>query len=169
VPDSYEAAALRTRVEAWTLRTLLLTERPRDFGLYPLPYLTCLYRVCGAQALKDWRTPDEMASADSAVGGEELQRVLTKEQYEWFRENETDLLAARPKDVYRKLEWSGKLPDIATMYLAAGRMDEAITLLERTLADRERVLGTEHPSTVDTRDGLASAYLAAGRMEEAVT
>ena len=43
-PDKYEAADLRIRVEAWTLRTLLLTERPRDLGPYPLPYLTCLYR-----------------------------------------------------------------------------------------------------------------------------
>jgi hypothetical protein len=113
-PDSYEAAELRIRVEAWTLRTLLLTERPRDFGLYPLPYLTCLYRVCGAQALKDWRTPDEMASADSAVGAEELQRVLTTAQYEWFQRNEKDLLGVGPEAVYKKLELSGKLPDIAT-------------------------------------------------------
>ena len=169
-PDSYEAADLRTRVEAWALRTLLLTERPRDLGPYPLPYLTCLYRVCGAQALKGWRTPDEMASADSAVGAEELQRVLTTAQYEWFQENETDLVAAGPEDVYKKLEWSRKLPDIATtrselanVYLAAGRTDQAITLLERTLADRERVLGAEHPSTVDTRNSLAEVYHKSGR------
>jgi hypothetical protein len=108
--DSYKAADLRARVEAWTLRTLMLTERPRDLGSCPLPYLTCLYRVCAAQALKDWRTPDEMASADSAVGTEELQRVLTVAQYKWFQENETDLLAADPEDVYKKLKWSGILP-----------------------------------------------------------
>ena len=110
-PDSYEAADLRTRVEAWTLRTLLLTERPRDLGLYPLPYLTCLYRVCAAKALKGWRTPDEMASADSAVGAEELQRVLTVTQYEWFRENETDLLAMDPGHIYAQLKSSGVLPE----------------------------------------------------------
>ena len=111
-PDSYDAADLRVRVEAWTLRTLLLTERPRDFGPYPLPYLTCLYRVCAAQELKGWRTPDEMANAHSAVGAEELQRVLTAEQYEWFMKQETDLLAMGSGDIYAKLRSSGVLgPD----------------------------------------------------------
>jgi hypothetical protein len=114
-PDSYDAADLRIRVEAWTLRTLLLTERPRDLGPYPLPYLTCLYRVCAAQTLKDWRTPDEMANADSAVGAEELQRVLTAGQYEWFLTNETDLLAMRSADIYAKLTSAGvlKIPGAA--------------------------------------------------------
>jgi hypothetical protein len=102
-PYPYDAAELRIRVEAWTLRTLLLTERPRDLGPYPLPYLTCLYRVCAAQALKDWRTPDEMANADSAVGAEELQRVLTEAQYKWFQMNETDLLGMRPAAIYAEL------------------------------------------------------------------
>ena len=71
---------------------LLLTERPRDFGRYSLPYLTCLYRICAAQELKDWRVPEEMASADSAVGAEELHRVLTGAQYDWFTRQEADLL-----------------------------------------------------------------------------
>ena len=34
-------------------------------------------------------------------------------------------------------------------------MDEAIPLLEQTLADRERVLGADHPDTVTTRKYLA--------------
>ena len=88
----YDAAALRTRVESWTLRTLMLTERPRDFGRYSLPYLTCLYRICTAKELKDWRAPEEMANADSAVGLEELRRVLTGAQYEWFTRQEAGLL-----------------------------------------------------------------------------
>jgi hypothetical protein len=108
-PDSYDAADLRIRVEAWTLRTLLLTERPRDLGPYPLPYLTCLYRVCAAQKLKEWRTPDEMANADSAVGTEELQRVLNPEQCEWFLKQETDLLAKGSTDIYAVLASSGIL------------------------------------------------------------
>ena len=36
--------------------------------------------------------------------------------------------------------------NLAAAYRAAGRLDEAIPLLERTLADRERVLGETHPT-----------------------
>ena len=37
-------------------------------------------------------------------------------------------------------------------------MAEAITLLEQTLADRERVLGADHPDTLAVRISLANAY-----------
>jgi hypothetical protein len=46
--DAYYATGLRSRVEEWTLQTLMLTERPRDFSRYALPYLTSLYRICTA-------------------------------------------------------------------------------------------------------------------------
>src|SRR6185437_12053105 len=42
-----------------------------------------------------------------------------------------------------------------------------IPLLEQTLADRERVLGPEHPDTQATRRRLATAYQDAGRAAEA--
>ena len=51
---------------------------------------------------------------------------------------------------------------------AAGRTAEAIPLLERTLADCERVRGTDHPATLTTRNNLAMAYRAAGRTAEAI-
>jgi hypothetical protein len=38
----------------------------------------------------------------------------------------------------------------------AGRTAEAITLAGKTLADRERLLGTGHPDTKSVRDNLAS-------------
>jgi hypothetical protein len=41
---------------------------------------------------------------------------------------------------------------------AAGRTAEAIPLLERTLADCERVLGPDHPNTLTSRNNLAMAY-----------
>jgi len=44
-------------------------------------------------------------------------------------------------------------------------MDEAIPLLERTLADFERVLGETHPYTQSTRNNLAAAYRAVGRLD----
>ena len=39
---------------------------------------------------------------------------------------------------------------------------------ERTLADRERVLGPDHPDTLTSRNNLAAAYRAAGRAAEAI-
>ena len=47
--------------------------------------------------------------------------------------------------------------------LKGGRLEEAIGLLERTLADRERVLGADHPQTLASRNNLAYAYESAGR------
>jgi Tetratricopeptide repeat len=51
---------------------------------------------------------------------------------------------------------------------AAGRTAEAIPLHEKTLADRERVLGPDHPNTLGSRNNLAHAYNAAGRTAEAI-
>ena len=42
------------------------------------------------------------------------------------------------------------------------RMAEAIPLFEQTLADRERVLGADHPDTLTSRNNLAGAYKSAG-------
>jgi tetratricopeptide (TPR) repeat protein len=49
-----------------------------------------------------------------------------------------------------------------------GKLDEAIRLHARTLFDRERVLGPDHPDTVASRHHLAGAYRAAGRLDEAI-
>ena len=58
--------------------------------------------------------------------------------------------------------------NLAGAYRAAGRLEEAIPLFERTLADRERVSGETHPDTLGSRNNLAAAYRAAGRREEAI-
>jgi Tetratricopeptide repeat len=42
-----------------------------------------------------------------------------------------------------------------------------MALFERTLTDRERLLGAEHPDTLTSRHNLANAYQQAGRLEEA--
>jgi tetratricopeptide (TPR) repeat protein len=49
-----------------------------------------------------------------------------------------------------------------------GQPAEGIPLYERTLADREQVLGDTHPSTLTSRNNLALAYRAAGRLAEAI-
>ena len=58
--------------------------------------------------------------------------------------------------------------NLAAAYQAAGRLDEAIDLYERTLADSERVLGPDHPHTLASRGNLAAAYKSAGRLEQAI-
>jgi hypothetical protein len=50
----------------------------------------------------------------------------------------------------------------------SGRPAEAIPLYERTLADREQVLGSAHPDTLTARNNLAGAYQPAGRLAEAI-
>ena len=39
---------------------------------------------------------------------------------------------------------------------------------EETLADRERVLGPDHPDTLVSQNNLADAYQEAGRVAEAI-
>lgn len=51
----------------------------------------------------------------------------------------------------------GSRNDLAGAYRSAGRLDQAITLYEQTLAACERVLGSEHPTTNIARDNLAAA------------
>ena len=58
--------------------------------------------------------------------------------------------------------------NLATAYQAAGQLDEAIPLLESTLADRKRILGPDDPDTLMSWNNLATAYQAAGRLDEAI-
>ena len=57
--------------------------------------------------------------------------------------------------------------NLASAYQEAGRLEEAIPLHERSLADREQALGPDYPNTLSSRSNLASAYQAAGRLDEA--
>jgi tetratricopeptide (TPR) repeat protein len=58
---------------------------------------------------------------------------------------------------------------LASAYWTGGRIADAIRLNERTLKQREAMLGFEHPDTLETRNNLASAYLYAGRTSEAIS
>ncbi len=51
---------------------------------------------------------------------------------------------------------------------AAGQARQAIVLGEPLVADLERVLGPDDPSTLAARNNLANAYQAAGRADEAI-
>jgi len=56
----------------------------------------------------------------------------------------------------------------ASAYEAAGRLDEALPLYEANLADSERLLGSNHHSTLSNRNNLALAYRERGRLPEAL-
>ena len=58
--------------------------------------------------------------------------------------------------------------NLAGAYESAGDLDRAIPLYERTLADRERVLGPDHPDTLTSRNNLAGAYESAGDLDRAI-
>jgi hypothetical protein len=53
----------------------------------------------------------------------------------------------------------GSRNNLAGAYQAAGRLEEAIPLYERTLADAERVLGAGHPQTLTSRNNLERARI----------
>jgi tetratricopeptide (TPR) repeat protein len=57
---------------------------------------------------------------------------------------------------------------LATGQLDAGHADQAIALLERNLADYERLLGPDHPKTRAARDKLANAHWSAGNFSQAI-
>ena len=57
---------------------------------------------------------------------------------------------------------------LAAAYMAAGRNPDAIRLAARTLAEREKQQGADHPDTMSTRGSLARACLAVGRVKDAI-
>jgi tetratricopeptide (TPR) repeat protein len=57
---------------------------------------------------------------------------------------------------------------LARAYREAGRIADAVPLVEKTLAAREHQFGAEHPATLASRNNLASAYRATGRPVEAI-
>jgi RNA polymerase sigma factor (sigma-70 family) len=57
---------------------------------------------------------------------------------------------------------------LAAAYLAAGRVDDAISLFEQILAVRQRMLGPDDSETLTSQNNLASAYQDAGQVAEAI-
>jgi tetratricopeptide (TPR) repeat protein len=63
--------------------------------------------------------------------------------------------------------YPGAADSAGTKGPGSGRLAEAIPLSERTLADREQLLGDTHADTLTSRN-LASAYYEVGRLAEAI-
>ncbi len=59
------------------------------------------------------------------------------------------------------------MDNLAILYKNQGRYDEAEPLHVETLEIRKRVLGEEHPRTLESMDGLATLYAKQGRSDEA--
>jgi tetratricopeptide (TPR) repeat protein len=57
---------------------------------------------------------------------------------------------------------------LATAYLHAGRLDEAIRIRDATFTARERLLGKNSPDTIYSKSELATAYRQAGRLDQAI-
>jgi tetratricopeptide (TPR) repeat protein len=62
----------------------------------------------------------------------------------------------------------GSLNNLALAYQDAGRLDQALPLLQENLKQRQAMLGPDHPDTLTTMNDLASAYQDAGRLDRAV-
>jgi tetratricopeptide (TPR) repeat protein len=71
--------------------------------------------------------------------------------------------APKPQaELLELLSWTG------SALQAAGDLTRAVPMLLATLADRERLLGADHPNTLSSRNDLAFAYRLAGRLGEAI-
>jgi tetratricopeptide (TPR) repeat protein len=57
---------------------------------------------------------------------------------------------------------------LASAFMYAGRLPDAIALHESTLRRREAKLGPDHLDTLDSRANLATSYWAAGRLRESI-
>jgi eukaryotic-like serine/threonine-protein kinase len=60
------------------------------------------------------------------------------------------------------------LNNVAMSYKDAGKLHEAIALLEQVRDARLRTQGADHPDTLTTLDNLATAYQDAGKLPEAI-
>lgn len=62
---------------------------------------------------------------------------------------------------------AGSLKNLALLYHAQGKYDEAEPLYQRSLAIWEKVLGPEHPAVAQSLDNYASLLREIGRTKEA--
>jgi tetratricopeptide (TPR) repeat protein len=78
------------------------------------------------------------------------------------------LLAAPAPGAGDPLEEARALNQKAIELYQAGRYQEAIPLLQRALAIREKALGPEHPETATSLNNLAELYRAMGAYDKAL-
>ncbi|GAA4966095.1 FxSxx-COOH system tetratricopeptide repeat protein [Nonomuraea thailandensis] len=94
----------------------------------------------------------------------------------WAARAQVETLIDQTNTVYHRALTGGDLPtELLTLRGWCGRylydladLTRAIALFEVTLADCERVLGADHPSTLATRNNLAGTYRTAGDLGRAI-
>jgi tetratricopeptide (TPR) repeat protein len=60
------------------------------------------------------------------------------------------------------------LNNLAALYYAQGKLQEALPLLQRSLAIREKALGPDHPDVALSLNNLAELYRAQGKLQKAL-
>ncbi len=60
------------------------------------------------------------------------------------------------------------MDNLALLYQAAGRLDQGVSLAEKTLATMEDKLGPDNDTTLITMVNLAGSYCNLGRIDEAL-
>ncbi|MFI7134139.1 tetratricopeptide repeat protein [Nonomuraea sp. NPDC050153] len=94
----------------------------------------------------------------------------------WAARAAVETLIDQTDTLYRHLSSDDDLPaDLLTLRAWCGQylidladLSRAVPLLEVTLADFERVLGTNHPHTLGSRHNLADAYESVGDLRRAI-
>jgi tetratricopeptide (TPR) repeat protein len=78
-------------------------------------------------------------------------------------------LISREKDHWQNdtIDMGNALNMIGNLYLDRGKPKEAEEMYQRALADREKALGPDHPSTLDTVHNLGVLYVNQGKLIEA--
>ena len=149
-----QAIELRTQDEAGLIRVrlMLLNDALREVGNVPRDGTNSAW-IARAE-----RLDSEAQSAASRL-------ILVR----WFASSwHFDDAEAALSTITSDLEHMHGADAIASAYVSAGRITEAIALFEQVLPDRIRVLGEDHPDTLASRNNLAGAYLSAGRITEAI-
>jgi len=182
-PDAELAGAL-LRLRGWALYHLnALGDQAQRAIVIGEPLIADQERVLGPDDPNTLAARNNLANAYQAVGRTD-EAIALHEQVLAGRERV--LGPDHPHTVQSR-------KNLAAAHQAAGRTDKAaagepaqadpeaiaqpeqapaslgaVALHEQVLADRERVLGPEHPDTLAARNNLALAYQTAGRTDEAI-
>ena len=134
-----------------------------------------------AQVVRDWLARRERLAAVCRVAASVLDaRAIAlagsqdrpavrdvPQQVEALLENTAGLAGEADKELARILL---RLRFVALYHLIelGDSTPQAIAVGEPLIADLERLLGPDHPDTLNSRNSLAAAYLAAGRVADAI-
>ena len=97
------------------------------------------------------------------AAGQMARKMAYYEQSQIWLERLNKILETEQKDK----EFSYALHELADLYKAQGKYEQAEPLYQRSLAIKEKALGKDHPSVATTLNNLAGLYKAQGKYEQA--